>query len=65
LKFAFRGQHRHFAATWTATLTPLIGTAPLGLRVAPPWPKWAWTLALIGITVLLVAAIAALTTLNS
>ena len=65
LKFAFRGENRHFAATWIATLKPIIGTPPVGLRVAAPWPKWAWTLALIGITLLLVAAIAALTTLNS
>jgi hypothetical protein len=65
LRFAFRGAHRDVAALWTSTLTPLVGVPPAGLRVPPPWPKLAWTFAVIGITLFLVAAIVVLTTLNS
>lgn len=64
-RFGFRGENRHFAATWIATLTPLVGSPPVGLRVGAPWPKWAWMLAVLGGTLLLVVAIAALARLNS
>lgn len=65
LRFAFRGERRHFAAKWVSLLTPLVGAPPAGLRVPAPWPKWAWMLAIVGVSVLIVVAIAALTSLNS
>ena len=61
LRFAFRREARQFAAMWLATLSPVVGSPPPGLRVAAPWPKWAWLLAVVGITAVLIVAIAVLT----
>ena len=64
LRFAFKA-NRALAATWVATLTPVTGSAPAGLRVPAPWPKWMWILAVIGGTAVLVMLIIALTKINN
>jgi hypothetical protein len=61
LRFAFRRESRQFAAMWLSVLTPIVGSPPPGLRVPAPWPKWAWLLAVVGFTVVLIVAIAVLT----
>ena len=64
LRFAFR-VNRANAATWVNVLTPVMGSAPAGLRVRPPWPKWMWMLAVIAGTAVLVMLIIALTKINN
>lgn len=64
LRFAFRA-NRALADTWVAVLTPVMGSAPAGLRVRAPWPKWMWMLAVIGGTAVLVMLIIALTRINN
>ena len=64
LRFAFKA-NRALAATWVNVLTPVMGSAPAGLRVRPPWPKWMWMLAVIAGTAVLVMLIIALTKINN
>ncbi len=64
LRFAFKA-NRALAATWVATLTPLMGTPPEGLRVPAPWPRWMWMLAVVGGTAVLVMLVIALTKINN
>ena len=44
---------------WLELLVPLAGDPPPGLTVKRPWPTWAWFLAVIGATLVLVAIIVA------
>src|SRR4051794_27266578 len=44
---------------WLARLEPVAGLAPEGLEVAAPWPVWAWWLAVVGATLVLIALITA------
>jgi hypothetical protein len=48
---------RYLRDDWLARLEPLVGTAPAGLEVKPPWPVWAWWLAVVGATLVIIAAI--------
>ncbi len=64
MRFAFR-TNRALAATWVATLTPVMAPAPEGLRIPAPWPRWMWMLAVIGGTAVLVMLIIALTKINN
>ena len=45
---------------WFELLAPLVGEPPPGVSVSKPWPTWAWIVAVIGATLVLVAIIVAL-----
>ena len=45
------------AASWVATLQPLIGNRPTGLTVRKPWPRWAWMVGILALSVFFVAAV--------
>lgn len=44
-------------AAWIATLTPLVGSPRAGLRVRAPWPRWAWMLGIVGLSLFFIAAV--------
>jgi hypothetical protein len=48
---------RHVRDDWLARLEPLAGTAPAGVEVKGPWPVWAWLLAVVLATLVIIAAI--------
>ena len=45
---------------WLDALEPVVGDPPPGVTVSRPWPTWAWVVAVIGVTLLLMAIIAAI-----
>lgn len=53
------------AQAWMDALGPLVGTAPAGLRVRAPWPRWAWMLGVIGLSLFFVAAVVVLVALKN
>lgn len=48
------------AAAWMGALGPLVASAPPGLRVRRPWPRWAWLVGVIGLSLFFVAAVVVL-----
>jgi hypothetical protein len=40
-----------------AALQPLVGAPPAGLTVRKPWPRWAWMVAMLALSVFFVAAV--------
>ena len=58
-----RTNRRHRDA-WVDLLTPLVGDPPPGLRVPWPWPTWAWYVAIVGITLAIIAVVTAITLLT-
>lgn len=53
------------AQAWMAALSPLVGAAPAGLRVRAPWPRWAWSLGIIGLSLFFIAAVVVLVALKN
>jgi hypothetical protein len=48
---------RYVRDDWLARLEPLAGAAPVGVEVRRPWPTWAWWLAVVAVTLVIIAAI--------
>jgi hypothetical protein len=44
---------------WLELLVPLAGEPPPGVEVSRPWPTWAWAIAVVGATIVLLAVIVA------
>ncbi|MCU1368804.1 MAG: hypothetical protein JWN39_4443 [Ilumatobacteraceae bacterium] len=43
-------------AMWMDALQPLVGSAPAGVTVRTPWPRWAWILSVVALTAFFIAA---------
>lgn len=50
---------------WFGVLEPLVGSPPAGVKVRKPWPTWALWLAIVAVTLVLVAVITAIVLLTS
>ncbi len=53
------------AQAWMNALGPLVGTAPDGLRVRSPWPRWAWMLGVVGLSLFFITAVVVLVALKN
>ena len=53
------------AQAWVNALGPLVGQAPTGLRVRAPWPRWAWLLGVMGLSLFFIAAVVVLVALKN
>lgn len=53
------------AQAWVDALGPLVGTAPAGLRVRTPWPRWAWLMGVVGLSLFFISAVVVLVALKN
>lgn len=73
-RFAVGNRDRHagpvddvklLASTWVAALETRIGTAPPGLTIRKPWPRWGWLVGVLALSVFFVAAVVIVVRLKS
>ena len=53
------------AEEWMEVLAPIVGMAPPGLRIRAPWPRWAWMLGVVGLSLFFIAAVVVLVSLKN
>ncbi|MGB8857979.1 MAG: hypothetical protein WCC60_01920 [Ilumatobacteraceae bacterium] len=58
-------QNRSATAQWVSLLQASAGPPPPGVRVRRPWPTWTWAVGIVLTTLLIVAAITAVTLLTT